>query len=227
MFAAILHQLRREERQAQEYAEAAIVISSEHGLVLYHAMATTTRGWALIDRGREEEAIEEMRRGLAALQVTGAQLMRPHFLGLLSGALAKAGRADEGLRVLEDALATAQSTGERYYQAELHRLKGEQLLAQPARREAAGAAGRRAAEENESSAEAIAEDCFNESIRLARQQTSRSLELRAVTSLARLHQRQGKGNTALGLLTHTYRNFTEGFDTLDLRDAQALLDELS
>ena len=141
LFAAILHQLRREPRLAQEHAEAAIAVSTEHGLVLYQAMATTTRGWTLIDRGSEAEAIDEMRRGLAALQVTGAQLLRPHFLALLAEALEKAGRAGEGLRVLEEALAAAESTGEGYYQAELHRLKGEQVLAQSARREVSQPAG--------------------------------------------------------------------------------------
>ena len=228
MFAAILHQLRREPRLAQEHAEAAIAVSTEHGLVLYQAMATITRGWTLIDRGSEAEAIDEMRRGLAALQVTGAQLLRPHFLALLAEALEKAGRAGEGLRVLEEALAAAQSTGEGYYQAELHRLKGEQVLAQSARREVfQPAGGGTAVVDRGPTAVATAEACFNESLRIARQQTARSLELRAATSLARLYQRQNQPLTALGLLTQACHTFTEGFDTVDWREAQALLNELS
>jgi len=236
LFAAILHQLRRESRLAQQHAEAAIVVSTEHGLVLYQAMATITRGWTLIDRGSGEDAIEEMRRGLAALQVTGAQLLRPHFLALLAGALAKVGRDDEGLRVLDEALTTAQSTGEGYYLAELHRLKGEQLLGQSTRRAVLPAAddGTAVIEtvveteiETEPTAVAAAEGCFNESLRIARQQTARSLELRAATSLARLCQRQGKPLAALGLLTQACRPFTEGFDTVDWREAQALIKELS
>ena len=111
-----------------------------------------------------------------------------------------------GLRVLEEALTTADSTGERYYEAELYRLKGEQLR---------------------SSEVADAEDCFNQSIRIAQRQKARSLELRAVMSLSRLYQNQGRQQTALGLLTQTYHGFTEGFDTADLRDAKALLNALS
>ena len=205
---AILHQLRREPQQARDHAEAAIAVSTAHGLVMYLAMATITRGWAGIEPGREEEAIDEMRRGLAALQTTGAQLMRPHFLALLAAALEKAGRADEGLRVLEEALAIALSTGERFYEAELYRLKGELLLAQ-------------------ASSAADAEGCFNQSLETARRQKAQALELRAVMSLARLHHNQGKANTALELLSRTYGRFTEGLATPDLRDAEALLSELS
>src|SRR6185295_12146794 len=111
--AAILHQLRREERLAQEHAEAAIAVSGEHGLVMYQALATMTRGWALIEQGWEEEAIEQMRQGLAAHQATGANLMCPHFLDLLAEALAKTRQPGEGLHVLEEALEIAFRTGER------------------------------------------------------------------------------------------------------------------
>jgi predicted ATPase len=208
LFAAILHQLRREERQSRDHADAAIAVSIEHGLVMYLAMATITRGWTLIEPGREEQAIEEMRRGLAALQTTGAQLLRPHFLALLAAALEKAGRADEGLRALEEALAMARSTGERLYEAELCRLKGEQLLAQP-------------------STLTAAEDCFNQSLEIARRQKAQSLELRTVMSLARLYRHQGKPDAALDLLAHTHGRFTEGFETADLRDAKTLLGDLS
>src|SRR5262249_38816559 len=124
-FSAILHQLRREEQIAQEHAAAAIAISSGHGLVLYEAMATITRSWALIEQGREEEAIERMREGLAAYQETGTEVIRPHFLALLADALDKTRKSEEALRVVEEALAVARSNGERYYQAELYRLKGE------------------------------------------------------------------------------------------------------
>ena len=211
LFGTILHQLRREARKAQEYADAAIAVATEHGLVMYHAMATTAQGWALIERGREEQAVGQIREGLAAQETTGTRLLRPHFLSLLAEALEKAGRPDEGLCVLEDALAMADSTGERYYEAELYRLKGEQLLA---------------VVDSESSAVADAEACFNESIKIAQRQQARSFELRAVVSLVRLQKTRGKQTTAFGLLTETYQRFTEGFETMDLRDAKALLDEL-
>jgi len=228
LFAAILHQLRREEGMAQEHAEAAMAVSREHGLVLYQAMATIVRAWALIKQGRPEEAIEQMRQALVALQATGTELVRPHFLALLAEALDKVRQAEEGLRVLEEALAVVHRNGERYYQAELYRLKGELLLKQStARAVSRAAAGGKAVVETEPPALTSAEGCFNQSIKIAQQQTAKSLELRTVMSVARLYQNQGKQEEARGLLAQIYARFTEGFDTMDLREAKALLDELS
>ena len=227
-FAAILHQLRREERMAQEYAEAAIAVSTEHGLAMYQAMATITRGWALIEQGPEEEAIEQMRQGLAACQATGTELLRPHFLALLAEALCKARQPEEGLRGLEESLEAARRSGDASYLAELYRIKGELLLIQPAGRGLSQAAtGGNAVEEPVPPSVAQAEGCFNQSIKTAQQQKAKSWELRAVMSLSRLYQSQGKQREARHLLTQIYDKFTEGFDTVDLRGAKALLDELS
>jgi predicted ATPase len=227
-FAAILHQLRREVRMAQESAEAALAVSSEHGLVLYQAMATVMRGWALIEQGRPEEAIEQMRRGLADLQATGTELMRPHFLGLLAKALGKNCQAEEGLRVLEEALAVAHRNGEGYYEAELYRIKGEVFLMRATSRDLSRAAtGGTIVVEAEPPVFALAEGCFNQSVKIAQRQKAKSWELRAVTSLARLYRNQNRQEEARGLLTQVYDRFTEGFDTADLREAKALLDELS
>jgi predicted ATPase len=227
LFAAILHQLRREEQLAQEHAEAAIAVSSEHGLVLYQAMATVMRGWALLKQGRHEEAIEQMRQGLAALQATGTELVRPHFLGLLAEALGLARQPEEGLRALEEALSVAQRGGEGCYEAELYRLKGEVLLIQATGRGFSRAAtGGKAVIESEPSLVAQAEACFNQSIKIARRQKAKSWELRAVMSMARLYQNHGKQEEARTLLALTYSNFTEGFVTADLLEAKALLDEL-
>jgi predicted ATPase len=227
-FGAILHQLRREERRAQEHAEAAIAVSREHGLALYQSMATITRGWALSEQGLEEEGIEQMRQGLAAYQATGAEVIRPHFLALLAEALGKARQADEGLRVSEEALAMAHRNGERYYEAELYRLKGELLLMQSTGRSVSRAApGGKAVVKAEPLAVSNAEGCFNQSIKIAQRQNAKSLELRAVMSVARLYQNQGRQEEARGLLAQIYNRFTEGVDTMDLREAKALLDELS
>ncbi len=227
-FAAILHQLRREERLAQEHAEAAIAVSIEHGLVMYQAMATITRGWALIEQGQQEEAIEQMRQGLAACQATGTELLRPHFLALLAEALGKARQPEEGLRGLEESLEAAYRNGDASYLAELYRIKGELLLMQPPSRGLSQAAtGGKAVVEPVPPVVAQAEGCFNQSIKTAQQQKAKSLELRAVMSLARLYQSQGKKKEARHLLTQIYDRFTEGFDTKDLREAKALLDELS
>jgi predicted ATPase/DNA-binding winged helix-turn-helix (wHTH) protein len=228
LFAAILHQLRREEQLAQEHAEAAFAVSSEHGLALYQAMATVMRGWPLLKQGRHQEAIEQMRQGLAALQATGTELVRPHFLGLLAETLTKAGQPEEGLRALEAAVELAQRGGERYYEAELYRLKGEALLIQAARPGFSRATiDGKAVVEAGPTAEAQAEACFNQSIKIAQKQKSKSWELRAVMSMARLYQDQRKQKEARALLTRTYNKFTEGFATTDLREAKALLDELS
>ncbi|MCI0419596.1 MAG: hypothetical protein L0312_10300, partial [Acidobacteria bacterium] len=227
-FKAILHQLRREEQMAQEHAEAAIAVSREHGLVPYQAMATVTRAWALIKQGRQDETIDQIRQGLAAHQATGTEVMRPHFLALLAEALGANGRADEGLRVLEDALAMAHRTREAYYLAELYRIKGELLVLQPTGRDLSRAAPRgKVVVEPNPPVLPQAEGCFRQSIKIAQQQQAKSWELRAVTSLARLYQNQGRQEEARGLLAQIYGTFTEGFDTMDLREAKALLEDLS
>lgn len=220
-FAAILHQLRREEGKAREYANAAITVSGEHRLVLYQALATITLGWTLIDEGRETEAIELIREGLAAHRATGAEVLCPHFLALLVSALCKARQFDEGLRTLEEALAIANRNGERCYEAELYRLKGELLLLKAADRSGsqAAAAGSDTVGATPASAPEDAERCFKTSIEIARQQKARSLELRAALSLVRLSR---NNRTALEPI---YSSFTEGLDTVDLREAKAMLDE--
>jgi predicted ATPase len=136
-------------------------------------------------------------------------MMRPYFLSLLSEAYGNQGRSEDGLAVLAEALADEDTRGERLYQAELYRLKGELLLRQanPAPQEA--------------------EICFQQAREIAVRQQAKSLELRAAVSLSRLWQRQGKRAEARQLLTEVYYWFTEGFDTVDLQDARVLLQELS
>nr|ART36305.1 C584 [uncultured bacterium] len=186
---------------------------------MYQAMATVTRGWSLFEQQRQDEAIEQMREGLEALQATGTEFVRPHFLGLLAEALGKARQHDEPLGILENALALVSKNGQRYYEAELYRLKGELLLMQS---KCGGASA-----DPDRTVVALAEDCFNEAIKIAQQQKAKSWELRAVMSLARLYQNRGKQAKARHLVTQIYDRFTEGFDTVDLREARALLDELS
>ena len=181
---------------------------------------------SLIEQGLQEEAIEQMRENLAA-QATGTEVLRPHFLGLLAEALARTRESDAGLRVLDDALAMADRNGERYYQAELYRLKGELLLRKSTDRALALTAtgGQRVVESEP--VDGSAEGCFYRSIEIARRQKAKSLELRAVMSMARLYQEKGRTEEALDLLAPLYDRFTEGFDTKDLREAKALLYQLS
>ncbi|HEU4391224.1 MAG TPA: hypothetical protein VFV34_25725, partial [Blastocatellia bacterium] len=193
--------------------------------------------WALIERGRQEELldqprqedlIEQMCQGLAAHRATGAEVLCPHFLALLAQALGKNGRADEAFHLLEEALLMADANGERCYKAELYRAKGEMLVLKSAHRGRSRAAtSGMVAIESESLAVAQAEECFHQSIKLAERQGARSWELRAAMSLARLYQNQGKQREARAMLDRIYTQFTEGFDTKDLQEAKALLDELS
>ncbi len=167
------------------------------------------RGWAVAERGHTEEGIGEMHRGLTALRATGAGAHRPYCLALLAEAYGHTGQAEEGLSVLAESLDVVEKTGERTWEAEIRRLKGELLLVQSS--------------QNQAEAEA----CFNRAIDVARRQSAKSPELRAATSLARLWHGQGRAAEARDLLTPLYGWFTEGFGTADLKDAKALLDELS
>jgi DNA-binding winged helix-turn-helix (wHTH) protein/tetratricopeptide (TPR) repeat protein len=223
IFAAILHQYRREDEMVEELAAAAAAVSSEHGLVMYQAMATAMRAWAQIKQGRAREAIEQMQSALVALRTIGTELFRPHFLALLAEGLHQAREIEEGLRVLEEAMELA--NGVPYYQAELYRLKGELLREQSTRQGSVPTTtGSKAS--TEPSKTLTAEACFKQAISLAQKQQAKSIELRAAVSLARLYRDQEKRREATDLLTQIYNRFTEGFDTVDLREAKALLNEL-
>jgi len=208
-FAARIHQLRREEQLTQEQAQALMALSREHGFTQRLATGTIMWGWALTAQGQGEEGIAQIRQGLAAFQATGAELAQPYYLALLGEAYAELGQAAEGLKVLAKALATIHTTGEQFCEAELHRLKGKLLLACSAEHHAE------------------AEACFQQALDVARRQRARSWELRAAMSLSRLWQQQGNRDEARELLAPIYGWFTEGFDTADLQEARALLEELS
>jgi DNA-binding winged helix-turn-helix (wHTH) protein/predicted ATPase len=218
LFGAILHQLRREPEAAIELATAAIDISNEHGLVLYRAMATIMQGWALSEYGRHAEAIERINYGLEALQTTATELVRPHFLGLLAEALLSAGRYDEAVEKLREGLDLAERGGERYYEAELYRLKGEILLKK------AGWVDRGLKNKVADNVIAHAEDCFDRSMTTARKQKSRSWQLRTATSLFRLYYGGDRQEKGVALLKEACETFREGLSTPDLRDAKVLLE---
>jgi predicted ATPase len=219
------HQFRREGQAAQGRAEAVIALSTEHGLTQWLALGTVQRGWALAMQGQGEEGIVQMRQGLAAVRATGAELFRPFHLALPVEAYGKAGRAEEGLSALAEALAVVDKTGERFYEAELYRLKGE-LTLQKFNVQRSRFKVENSSESGVRSPGSEAEECFLKAIEVARRQQAKSLELRAVTSLSRLWQ-QGKKKEAHEMLAEIYGWFTEGFDTKDLQEAKALLEELS
>jgi predicted ATPase len=161
-----------------------------------------------------------MRQGLTVYGATGAKYCRPFWLTMLAEAYGQVGRAEEGLRALDEALAHVDRTGERLWEADLYRLQGELLLIRGTEQGSA----RNAAPELPIMAEA--ETHFVRALDIARRQQARSWELRAATSLSRLWQHQGKRQAAYDLLTPVYSWFTEGFDTADLQEARTLLEEL-
>jgi DNA-binding SARP family transcriptional activator/predicted ATPase len=211
---AFLHQIRGETDEARELNEAALLLSTEEGFPLSLAAGTVLRGWTLAVAGQADAGITAIHQGLDTMQGMGTETRRSHCLALLAEAHASAGQVAEGLSALDEALDHVQATGERYYEAEIHRLKGELLLMQGVEVEA---------ETNLRHAEG----CFQRAIEVSSRQRARSWELRATMSLARLWQAQGKGEAARKALVEIYGWFTEGYDTPDLGEAKALLEELA
>jgi predicted ATPase len=214
-FAARVGQFRREASLARARAEASILSSAELGFSYWLAEATILKGWALAEDGQAEEGLVQMRQGLDAYAATGARLWRLYYLALMAEAHGKVGRFDDGLAELDEALDLVQSTSEHEHEAELHRLRGELMLK------------RCRVASRDSVIQQEAEHCFQEAIDIARKQQAKSLELRAVMSMGRLLQQRGRKEEAREMLSAIRGWFTEGFQTADLMDAKALLDELS
>jgi predicted ATPase len=206
--AAMFHQLRREGRCVQACTEAAIRLATDQGFPHWMAFGSMLHGWALAHQGRAQEGVEQITQSLRTYRATGAEHLRPYWLALLAEAQGILGAREAGLAVFTEALALVDTTGARWYEPELYRLKGDLLLQQHL--------------DNQAEAEA----CFHHAISIAQRQQAKSLELRAATSLARLWHQHGKRQEAYDLLAPVYTWFTEGFDTADLKDAKALLAEL-
>jgi predicted ATPase len=206
---AHLHRRRQEWQTVQTHVEAILALATEHGFARYAALGVFFRGKALAAQGQGAEGIAQMRQGLAALRATGAGSGMSAFLTLFAEAYGQVGQAEEGLHLVAEALAVVDTTGGRAYKAELHRLRGELLL-----RQAVPDAPQ-------------AEACFQQALEVARRQQAKSWELRAAMSLSRLWQQQEKQAEARALLAPIYGWFTEGFDTADLQEAKALLEELA
>ncbi len=188
-------------------AEAAIAVSTDKGFPLWEAIGHVYRGWALAQQGMVAEGLAELREGTEYIRASGALQSYPGSLMQLAEDAWLAGRADEGLAGLDEALDEECRTGSRLRRAELLRLRGELLLQR---------------EGNEAEAEA----CFLQAIAVAQDQHAKSWELRATLSLYRLWQRIGRREEARARLAEVYGWFTEGFDAPDLLEAKALLDEL-
>ena len=214
---ALVHALRREQHAAQEWAATAMTLATEHGFAHFLAMGTILHGWSLAEQGWGEEGIAQIYQGLPGWWASGAELFQPLFLALLAGVYRQVEQIEEGLGLVAEALAHMEKSGERFYEAELHRLKGELTLAQSSVQGLASSVQNLQSE---------GETCFLKAIEIASRQQAKSLELRATMSLARLWQQQGKKTEARKLLAEAYGWFTEGFDTKDLQEAKALLKSL-
>jgi predicted ATPase len=167
------------------------------------------RGWALAMQGQGKEGMAQLRQGIAAWRATGAAQHVPYHCTMLADVAAHLGHVEDGLQALAEAHTLVEQQEERYWEAEVHRLRGVLLLRQPG------------------TPPVEAETCFRQALDVARRQEAKSLELRAAMSLSRLWEQQGKRAEAHELLAPIYGWFTEGFDTADLQEAKALLNEMS
>jgi tetratricopeptide (TPR) repeat protein len=208
-FLGILYQGRRETGAAQQTAERLIELCAEHGLTMWSALAMALQGWAMAEQGETEEGIRQIRQSIAAYRATGAEFGIANIFNELAWICADGARFDEASRALTEAMAV-ENAGQDYFveQAETFRLKGELLL------------------RLNPSKVAEAQSWFERGLEVARKQSAKSFELRALSSLARLLSMRGRREEAYSMLAELYGWFTEGFDTADLKDANALLEQL-
>ncbi|SOZ17144.1 ATP-binding protein [Cupriavidus taiwanensis] len=211
VYAAELHQYRNEPHLTRQLADAAIALSAERGFPFWLAWGTILQGWAMAEQGNIGEGIAKIQHGLADYRDTGAEFELPYFLALAAQVYDKAGKTQLGLDALADALTMASSKEERYFEAELHRLKGNLLLP------------RSSLHGMPPNCEA-SKQCFYRAIKIARQQNAKSLELRALFSLARLLQHKGESKSVQHTLARLLAGFTEGDDSADWQQAKDLLE---
>lgn len=208
-FGAYLCQHLRDPEGTLDYADRALVISSEHGFLHWKHQATILRGWSLTELGHIDDGLDQMRAGLEGYEAMDSWLAACWFRSLLANAYTRAGQPDAALRALDDALAITKRTGGQFFLAEIYRLQGEITFAQ------GGPA-----------AVTDAEDYYDRSLEVARKQKSLSWELRTSVSLARLWRDVGKRRQAAELLLPIASKFTEGFLTTDVKEAVELMNDL-
>jgi predicted ATPase len=190
-------------------AEAGGAVAAEQGFEWWRTTAVLYKAAGIVLQGRPEEALPLLLKGLDAYRGSGSELALPYYLSMVGDAFTQAGRFQDAHQALDEALALAEKNDDRFQEAELHRLKGELLLAESP--DQAGGA----------------EDCFRQAIETARRQQSKAWELRATMSLTRLWQRQRRRDEARAALAAVYGTYTEGFTTPDLVEAGALLEALA
>ncbi|OAI43242.1 hypothetical protein AYO41_02420 [Verrucomicrobia bacterium SCGC AG-212-E04] len=202
-----LHQHCRLGVQCQAAGDEEMEIATEQGFQFWHASGMLYSAAGRLLRGQLDEGLRQFQKGLDAYRASGAGLGLPYYFSVLMEAFRQAGRFEDARRAFDEAITLVEKNDERFQEAELHRLRGELHLA----------------EDNDQTA---AESCFRRAVEMARHQHSKSWELRATLSLARLQRRQGRQHEAFTALTSAFDAFDEGFQTPDLVDAAALLKEL-
>jgi predicted ATPase len=201
IFTSMVHQLGRNVQATAQQAQAAITLATELEFESWLPWARVLGGWAQAHQGQPDEGITQLREGIASWNATGSVVLQPYFLALLADAYASNGEPAEALTTLAEALAITERTDERYFEAELYRLKGEM--------------------QNDPAA---AEACFDRAIALARRQAAKSFELRAALSMGRLYRKQEKKDAGQHVLAQIYSWFSEGFGTPDMKEAAAFLE---
>jgi predicted ATPase len=208
-WAAFVAQFRRDVPAVYEHAEAAVALATEQDFPQWAAYGMSVRGWALAMQGQGEEGLAQVHRGIVAYRATGAALLVPYFCTILAEVSDHLGHPEDGLQALAEAHTLIEQQEERWWEAEVCRLRGVLLLRQPG------------------TPQAEAETWLQRALDVARRQEAKALELRAAMSLSRLWQQQGKREAAREVLAPIYGWFTEGFDTADLQEAKALLEEFA
>jgi predicted ATPase len=230
-----IHHGRGEVDAAGKYAEAVVALAWEQEFPYWLSFGLLVRGWALAVQGQEAAGCDQMRQDLRTLQATGTVCCLRFGITLLAEAYGRNGEVERGLATVTEVLRTLDHPGDRLWDAELYRVKGELTLIQsgvPHRASRVRTSRKSKVLSAKSKTpntqhQVEAEACFLKALEVARGQGAKAWELRAATSLARLRQHQGKRVEARQLLAEIYGWFTEGFDTADLQEAKALLSELS
>jgi predicted ATPase len=205
----MVSQFRRDVAAVHEQAESTVALATAQGFPLWVAGGTSLRGWALAMQGQSEAGMAQLRQGIAAWRTTGAAVHVPYLCTVLADVYGHLRHPADGLQALTEAHTLIEQQEERWWEAEVHRLRGVLLLRQPG------------------TPPAEAETWLQRALDVAHRQEAKSLELRAAMSLSRLWQQQGKRAEAYDLLAPIYGWFIEGFETADLQEAKALLEELA
>ena len=211
---SLLQILRRDITTLEQLGKEVYILAEKKGFVLFMGVGLFKIGFVLVHQGHVQEGISKLHQALEIYKVTGLRFSLTDLLGSLAEAYGINGDIEKGMDFMEQAITEVQRGGEQYYEAELYRVKGELILMD-------------AGKKDRNEAEKKAEECFYQSITIAKRQKAKSFELRTSVSLCRLLQKQSKKKEARQLLTKIYNWFTEGFETRDLIEAKTLLKELN